>query len=264
MPNLDFEEKVISMHDKYICEVVDNKQLAAEIYSITIKNKGLTSKASPGQFVHIKCGNERLLRRPISISSIAGDTMNIVFEIKGEGTRFLSQCRAGASLDILGPLGNGFNIPDGRIIVVGGGIGVPPLLQVAQSAKGNATAILGFRNKDRVILTEDYEKVCEDVIVTTDDGSAGLNGSVTAPLERLLTSGEYSAVLTCGPRAMLRAVAQLCISKGVLCQVSLEEKMGCGVGACLVCACATSINSKKDMSRVCVDGPVFNATDVIW
>jgi len=264
MPNLDREEKVIIMPDKYICKVTENKQLAADIHSITIVSEKLTGEARPGQFIHIKCGNERLLRRPISISNISDNALNFVFEIKGEGTRWLSECKPDSCLDILGPLGNGFDIPNGKIIVVGGGIGVPPLLYTAGAVKGNVTAILGFRSKDRVILTDEFEKECGNVIITTDDGSAGVHGPVTAPLKKLLDEEKYSAVLTCGPYAMLRAVAELCMSKGVPCQVSLEEKMGCGVGACLVCVCATEVKGKADMSRVCVDGPVFSAADIVW
>ncbi|MCL2366056.1 MAG: dihydroorotate dehydrogenase electron transfer subunit [Oscillospiraceae bacterium] len=252
------------MPDKYICEVVYNEQLADDVHSIKIVNKELTSQARPGQFIHIKCGNERLLRRPISISSITGAAMDVVFEVKGEGTLWLSKCEVGSPVDIIGPLGNGFTIPDGNLIVVGGGIGVPPLLFAAEAAKGVVTAILGFRNKDRVILIDAFEKECSSVHITTDDGSLGAHGAVTVPLTKLLDDNPHSAVIACGPQAMLKAVAKLCIAKDVSCQVSLEEKMGCGVGACLVCVCETSVMGTPDMSRVCVEGPVFEATDIAW
>ena len=252
------------MPDKYLCEVVYKEQLCDNIFALTIVNSKLAHEAKAGQFLHINCGHSRLLRRPISICSINANAIEIVFEVKGEGTSWLSKRNPGSFLDILGPLGNGFKMPEGKIVVVGGGIGVPPMLYAADSALGDVTAVLGFRSVDRVILTEAFESVCDSVIVTTDDGSAGIHGSVTKPLKDLLKSSEYSAVLACGSLLMLKSVAKTCSELNIPCQISLEERMGCGVGACLVCACATEIFGKTDMSRVCVEGPVFDASAIVW
>ena len=252
------------MPDKYTCEIIANKKLADNVFTIAVSNKELAAVACPGQFLHIKCGDARLLRRPISICDIRGATVIFVIEAVGEGTRWLSNSRSGQKLDILGPLGNGFSMPEGRIIAIGGGMGVPPMLLTAKSAIGDVTAIIGFRNKERVILKNEFSSICNEVYITTDDGSFGLRGPVTAPLQELLEIGEYSAVLACGPRAMLSAVTVLCRLHGVPCQVSLEERMACGVGACLTCACATVSDGDKRMSRVCRDGPVFNAGEVVW
>jgi dihydroorotate dehydrogenase electron transfer subunit len=248
----------------YSCDIVNTKELAESIYSITIKSPDIVQNASAGQFINVKCGQERLLRRPLSISRIEGDTLMFVFEVKGNGTQWLSERKTGDCLDILGPLGNGFSIPPGNIIVVGGGIGVPPLLMTAESAGGDVTAILGFRDSSRVIMKSDFDAVCTDVIITTDDGSSGIKGTVLSPLEKQLISKKHIAVLACGPKAMLSAVANLCNQYGIPTQVSLEERMACGIGACVVCACATIINDTQSMSRVCKDGPVFNATQVCW
>jgi len=252
------------MLDKYVCEVVDKEQLADGIFSISVYCADMAKSACPGQFLHIKCGDEHLLRRPISICSVNGNVLDLVLEIKGGGTQWLSRVLPGDFLDVIGPVGNGFSIPEGRFIVVGGGIGVPPMLYVAQLSAGRATALLGFRSINNILLKDEFDNVCERVIVTTDDGSFGVHGYLTVPLKELLVNGDYDAVLACGPTAMLSAVAQLCQLHQMPCQVSLEERMGCGVGACLVCACATMKDSNQEMSRICVDGPVFNASEVIW
>ena len=252
------------MPDIYLCEIIENTVVTDAVFSITVASSELARKSAPGQFLHIKCGEARILRRPISICSINGDNLRFVFEVKGEGTRWLSECNAGDKLDILGPLGNGFSMPEGKLIIVGGGVGTPPMLFAAESAKSSVTAILGFRSAGRVILTDEFEAVCEKVYLTTDDGSAGMHGAVTKPLEELLKSGGYDAFMSCGQLQMQKAVADLCLQYGVPCQVSLEERMGCGIGACLVCACAVLGENGKEMSRACVDGPVYDPRKVIW
>ena len=255
------------MPDIYTCGIVEKIRLTNEVFAIKVVCGKLAEEAGAGQFVHIECGRGNLLRRPVSICRVDGDKLEFVFEVKGEGTRWLSGQELGQTLSILGPLGNGFKFPEGGVITVGGGIGVPPMLFASESAKsggGRVTAILGFRDAGRIILKEEFESVCDEVFITTDDGSFGIHGPVTAPLADLLDGGGYGAVMACGPRAMLRAVAEVCKLRGVECQVSLEERMGCGVGACLVCACATVKDGREQMSRVCRDGPVFSAGEVVW
>jgi len=254
------------MADVFFCEISENKILTDAVHSMTVSCKKLAVESAAGQFLHIKCGEARLLRRPISICCVRDDKTNFIFEVKGEGTRWLAEQKPGQKLDILGPLGNGFIMPNGKLIVVGGGVGTPPMLFAAESAKNGVTAILGFRSADRVILTDEFKSVCDEVYITTDDGSFGIHGAVTKPLEDLLKNGEYSAVMSCGQLLMQKAVAELCSQYNVQCQVSLEERMGCGVGACLVCACAIRdiSNDTVNMSRACVDGPVFNSNEVIW
>jgi len=230
--------------------------------AITFVHGTLAYAARAGQFLHIKCG-DNLLRRPFGICRADGEALQIVFEIKGEGTRWLAGREPGQNLNILGPLGNGFKMPEGDILAIGGGLGVPPMLFTAQSANGAVTAILGFREANKLIMKSEFEAVCDKVYITTEDGSRGIRGTIAGPLEGLLENGGYSAVLACGQRAMLASVAALCSQFGVPCQVSMEERMGCGIGACLVCACAT-VSGAQHMSRVCKDGPVFNANDIVW
>jgi len=252
------------MPDVYVCEIIDLEELTHPVYSVSLLCPAIANMAHAGQFVNIKCGNERLLRRPVSICSVENDNIKLVFEVKGKGTKWLSESAPGQFLDVLGPLGSGFSIPDGNIIVAGGGMGVPPLLFAAESAKGDVTAVLGYRGADRIILKKEFESCCKNVYITTDDGSFGIKGTVISPLEELLRAGKTGAVLACGPRLMLSAVAAVCRQYDTFCQVSLEERMGCGIGACLVCACETSINGIQGKSRVCRDGPVFDATEVVW
>ena len=247
-----------------IGDIVKKEKLTDTAFALTVRCPQISEVAVPGQFVNVKCGEESLLRRPISICSVDSDLVKLVFEVKGQGTGWLAQRLAGQSLDLLGPLGKGFSLPLGDTIVVGGGIGVPPLLFTAQSTRSVVTAVLGFQDSGRVILKDVFEEVCDKVYITTDDGSCGIHGMVTGLLAKLLEEGKYKAVLACGPRAMLQAVAMICKHHSVPCQVSLEERMACGVGACMVCACAMVKDGAVVMSRVCKDGPVFPSDEVGW
>ena len=253
-----------------ICTVAEAVRLNEYAYALTLEvGEEMAARTSCGQFVHIKCGHSRLLRRPISVCSCqagegdAPDRLTVVFEVRGEGTAWLAGRREGQSLDVMGLLGNGFPMKrEGRYLLVGGGIGVPPMLGCAQYAPGRCTAILGFRSGDRVMLEEQFRSVCSQVQVATDDGSYGFHGYVDALVRRELEGDRgYDAVLACGPRPMLRNVARAAEDFGVRCLVSMEERMGCGVGACLVCACDMADGSRK---HVCKDGPVFDAREVDW
>ena len=239
------------------CGIISRTMLNDAAISLTLEAGDMVRTAfrAPGQFVHIKCGHSRLLRRPISVCSCQ--------PVGGEGTAWLAGRREGQSLDVMGLLGNGFPMKrEGRYLLVGGGIGVPPMLGCAQYAPGRCTAILGFRSGDRVMLEEQFRSVCSQVQVATDDGSYGFHGYVDALVRRELEGDRgYDAVLACGPRPMLRNVARAAEDFGVRCLVSMEERMGCGVGACLVCACDMADGSRK---HVCKDGPVFEAREVDW
>ena len=226
-----------------------------------------TSWKGPGQFVHVKCGDSLLLRRPISVCSCMEeepeDTLAIVFEVRGEGTQWLANRPVGHSVDVMGLLGNGFAMkPEGRYLLVGGGIGVPPIRGCAQYTAKKSTAIVGFRSKEKAILLDHLEEECAKVLTATDDGSLGYHGFVDALVRQELSEDKnYDAVLACGPKPMLRNVAKVAQEFGVPCQVSMEERMGCGVGACLVCACDMADGTRK---HVCKDGPVFDSKEVDW
>ncbi len=245
--------------------VLKKQEIAPGIFDYTVLCPEIAQQASAGQFVHIRAQGFTL---PISICEIsrAGGSIRLVLEVRGEGTRKLSMLRGNDKMDILGPLGNGFRplSPDKRVIVVGGGIGVPPLLEVAARYGRNATAIIGFRNAGAAILEQDFRAKGCDTRLATDDGSAGFHGFVTGLLEERLTQAPADMVCACGPAPMLKSVARAAEERGVPCQVSLEERMGCGVGACLVCACKTVRDGQEIFSHVCKDGPVFEGKDVVF
>lgn len=234
----------------------------------TILCPEMAQQAKAGQFVHIRVPGFTL-RRPISICEVdkAAGTLRILFDIRGEGTKVLAGCKEGDLIDVMGPLGNGFDLldPQKKAVVVGGGIGVPPMLETAKHYKENATAILGFRNKDLVVLTKDFEENRCPVMLCTDDGSLGHHGLVTDLLKKRIEEGPVDIVYACGPKIMLKFVAKMCQEHGIRCQVSLEERMGCGVGACLVCACKTKKeNGEETYSHVCKNGPVFESEKVVF
>ena len=250
------------------CKIVSKEQVGDAVYmTLEVGDMIRASFRAPGQFVHIRCGEGLLLRRPISVCSCMedepDDLLSIVFEVRGEGTRWLAGRELGDSLDVLGLAGNGFDLkPEGRYLLVGGGIGIPPMLGCAQYTGGRATAILGGRSRDKIILEDFFREDCAKVLCATDDGSLGHHGFVDALVRRELSEDRgYDGVLACGPKPMLRNVAKVAEEFGIPCQVSMEGRMGCGVGACLVCACDMADGSRK---HVCKDGPVFDSREVDW
>lgn len=247
------------------CVIFDKKNIANGIFDITVECPKIASEAVCGQFVDVKC-NGFTLRRPISICSIdkKKGLIRLVFQIRGEGTDWLSQKCKGETLDILGPLGNGFHLKDQKTLLIGGGIGVPPMYSCAEVLGKKSKAILGFRNEQLVILEDDFRKLCSDVLVCTDDGSYGYNGTVIKPLEKELAENPPEVVLACGPRPMLKAIAEVCDKASIKCFVSMEQRMACGVGACLTCAIKVRINGKEKYLHVCKNGPVFDAKTIVW
>jgi len=248
--------------------IVQKQALARDIFSLTVLCPEIAVLACPGQFVHI-LPKGFSLRRPISIAGIdkKKGTLRIVFAIKHKGTQAIADLNQGDYLDMIAPLGHGFTLlPDAEhVILVGGGIGVPPMLPLADYYQDKATAVSGFRSFSQVILQEDLEAYGARTICCTEDGSAGaVQGFVTSPLEQLLSEGA-DAVFACGPIPMLKAVAQLCIRNKTYCEISLEERMACGVGACLGCACRIkNQDGQETFQHVCKNGPVFKAEEVLW
>ena len=254
----------------YICSnsmITENRRIAGGVYSMLVKCGDIAGSVRPGQFVSIVCGFPgALLRRPISVCGSDGEIIRLVYETRGRGTDWLSQQPEGFELDISGPQGNGFTVSgDGRVLLVGGGLGAAPLLFAAKTLGKRTDAVLGFRGKDQIVLLDEFIDNCGNVALATDDGSAGVHGTVADPLKKTLTAGGYETVLACGPRPMLKAVAEICSAAGIACEVSLEERMACGMGACLVCVCETKhADGTSCMSRVCRDGPVFDSSEVVW
>ena len=249
-----------------ICKVTYQTVIAKGMTDMWLYCPEIARLSKPGQFVQVKCEGH-ILRRPISICDTNKHSIRIVFEVRGEGTKWMSEIKLGDSLDILGPLGHGFDLGDTfkKSIFVGGGIGVPPLFAASKPFGKNATIVLGFRNSDAAILVDEFKANGATVLLASDDGSLGYHGLVTVPLAEHLNNNHADIIFTCGPKPMLKGVAKIAEQKNISCQISLEQRMGCGVGACLVCACKIK---KEDggwrYAQVCKYGPVVNANEVIW
>ena len=252
------------MKIKEFATVVDAKNLAEGVYSLTVKTEA-SKYAVPGQFMNIfSADGAKLLPRPISICEIdkVEGTLRMVYRVVGEGTAEFSKLAVGDKVEVMGPLGNGFPIEGETAIVVGGGIGVPPMLQLTKEHPGTVTAVMGYRNDD-LFLSEEFIDAAAELIVATDDGSVGVQGNVVdAMRENELTA---DVIYACGPKPMLRGVAAYAEENRIKCYVSMEERMACGVGACLGCVCESKEvddHSHVKNKRVCKDGPVFLSTEV--
>lgn len=253
MPKTVVEAKVVGQR------VLNSSTKLLEIYAPAI-----AAGAVPGQFVNVRASRHTapLLRRPFGVAGVNPDygTFTMIYRILGEATRMLAEVCSGDALSIVGPLGNGFDLKAKRPLLVGGGLGLAPLLFLAENFKDRSTSVLmGGRSAEELFWTQLYEGFCTDIFLTTDDGSSGTQGTVMALLPQLLAERQYDCVYVCGPVPMMRAVALECSAKGTACQVSLEKYMACGLGACLSCAFQGLSGRKK----VCKDGPVFWSEEVL-
>ena len=251
------------------CNITETENIAQDQFSIVFDSIKLADCVKAGQFLHIACGDALTLRRPISVCDTDKSLVKVVFTVKGAGTRWLSLRKPGDMLDILGPLGNGFDMIGEKLLLIGGGVGVPPLLLAARQAtllskSRSSTALLGFAGIGRAILLGDFAAACASVEIATDDGSLGRHGFVTDLLKYRLNTGGFDQILACGPYNMLKIVSTIADENDIPCQVSMEERMGCGIGACLTCSCKTKSADNEEYSRVCVDGPVFSSREVVW
>jgi len=237
----------------------------------------IAKTALPGQFINIRVSDQcdPFLRRPLSIHGASGAKIKIFYEVVGKATESLAEKKKGELLDIIGPLGNGFDLGrqeiEGEIkILVVGGMGVVPLIFLAeklakvkrQKSKGKAIVLIGAKTKDQLFCVKDFKKLGCAVKIATDNGSSGFKGRVTDLLKCLLPALQPApcAIYACGPKPMLKAVADIAYERGISAQLSLEEHMSCGIGACLGCA----VKTKEGFKRVCKEGPVFNAQDLAW
>jgi len=261
-------------------KILNKEEVAPDIYLMKLKAPEIVQGALPGQFIHIKCSKDNypLLRRPLSIHRIDKEKgeICILFQVVGEGTKLLANRTAGDNLDILGPIGNSFNIyPESKkIMIVGGGIGVAPLLALCEEStrQGKEVRVLiGALKKELVIGEENIRKSGAKVDVATDDGSYKYKGLVTDLLEGSIREGWLAdQIFACGPKFMMRKIVEISLDAHIDCQVSLEERMACGIGACLGCVCKIKTKDKKEdkvkykYKRVCVDGPVFKGSEVVW
>ncbi|MDD5492939.1 MAG: dihydroorotate dehydrogenase electron transfer subunit [bacterium] len=249
------------------CRVTAHHPLCGNFYKVVLKNKRIAAQAKPGQFLNIRVdkGSDLLLRRPLSIHLVKDDNLEIIYKVVGRGTEKLAQVKIQDSIDVLGPLGHGYTLAEGKTILVGGGTGIASLAFLAETLKNkynqSPTVLIGAKNKEELLCAEVLENIGCTVKVATDDGSQGYHGLVTELFREIVAifSTHPRMVYACGPIPMLRELVKLCRHFHIPCEVSLEEHMGCGVGACMGCV----IKGKNgEYLRVCKEGPVFNANEV--
>lgn len=243
--------------------------LAEGIYSMWLLAPEIAAQAVPGQFISLYCKNkDTLLPRPISLCEInhSEGMLRIVFRVVGTGTREFSQMNPGEDIRIVGPLGNGFPVsecPKGKkAVLVGGGIGIPPLLQLSKEIEGAVTVVVGYRDADTFLLKE-LESAADRVVIATEDGSVGTKGNVIDAIQNEKISGDV--IYSCGPAPMLRGVKEWGLQQQIPAWLSLEERMACGIGACLACVCqSTGVDNHSNVhnKRICKDGPVFLSTEI--
>ena len=276
--------------------VLFNRRVAPDHFHMRLVSPPAARRARPGQFVHLLCppqadslsGKSPLLRRPLSLFDVnpRAGTVEIIYKVVGTGTATLARVQAGGRVDLLGPLGSSFEIPQGirRAWLVGGGVGIPPLYFLAKDLlerqetrdKRQVRAFLGARTKDWVICASDFRRLGVQVHVATDDGTLGYKGSVVDLVGDVITRDceakpkqdrSNLAFYICGPTGMMAAAAALARRRGIPAQVSLEERMGCAMGCCMGCVVEVTTepaNSHARFQRVCTEGPVFQAQDVLW
>lgn len=254
------------MKKKETAKVISQECIASGVYSMWIQTKDIAKEAVAGQFISIYCKDKtKLLPRPISLCQVNKEEgmLRIVYRVVGGGTEEMSGYKAGDDISILGPLGNGFMQREGKkAILIGGGIGIPPMVQLAEELKDKAEVQLVAGYRDELFLVEEMRE-SGMLFIATEDGSTGTKGTVIDALKEHAVEGDV--IYACGPTPMLRAIKEYAIEAGIECQISLEERMACGIGACLACVCQSKEkddHSNVNNKRVCKDGPVFLAEEV--
>ena len=255
------------MKKKENCTIVEQKEIAPDIFSMWIQTEKIAKAAAAGQFVSLYSKDKsRMLPRPISLCEIdrSQGRLRLVYRVAGEGTREFSKLAAGNVIPVLGPLGNGFPLDEvrgKRVMLMGGGIGIPPMVQTAKElGNGFAVVVAGYRD---TLFLQDELRECGQVYTATEDGSAGTKGTVLDAVREQALAAD--AIFACGPIPMLKAIKQYAAGQNIPCWISMEEKMACGVGACLGCVCQSKEvdgHSHVHNKRICKDGPVFLASEV--
>ena len=259
------------MMKQVLAKVLYNKRVGDGIYEMKLTGGGAELEYFvPGQFAHLKIpGRPDLpLRRPLSVNSVdlSGDAVILIYQIVGAGTDALAKVKEGETMDVIMPIGAGFRMDEQykNIFLVGGGIGIAPLRTIFEKWNDrDYTAFLGFRGKAYTYQLDVFNKACENVYISSDDGTVGRKGFITDALKEILKNNKPDVVYTCGPKPMLIALKGVLEGSGIPAFVSMEERMGCGIGGCSCCVCGVKQNGELAYKKVCIEGPVFPFSEVV-
>ncbi|WP_303996274.1 dihydroorotate dehydrogenase electron transfer subunit [Megamonas hypermegale] len=245
-------------------KILANEAINANVKRMVIEAPQIAEAAQPGQFVHVKKPDSvNFLRRPFSIADADREngTITLIYRIVGKGTAEYAAMKVGEAFSILGPIGNGFALKDGRPLLIGGGVGIAPLIYLSRQLKDKKPILLiGGKNKDEVFWEKYLQEFADKIYITTDDGSVGFKGFTVQLLPQILAENNIEHIYTCGPNIMMEGVAKLAHEHDIDCQVSLEKRMACGIGVCLGCTFEDKLTGKR--RKVCTEGPVFASKEV--
>lgn len=245
-------------------KILANEAINANVKRMVIEAPQIAEAAQPGQFVHVKKPDSvNFLRRPFSIADADREngTITLIYRIVGKGTAEYAAMKVGEAFSILGPIGNGFALKDGRPLLIGGGVGIAPLIYLSRQLKDQKPILLiGGKNKDEVFWEKYLQEFADKIYITTDDGSVGFKGFTVQLLPQILAENNIEHIYTCGPNIMMEGVAKLAHEHDIDCQVSLEKRMACGIGVCLGCTFEDKLTGKR--RKVCTEGPVFASKEV--
>lgn len=258
------EESIMSVAIKKSIKILQNNRLEEGVYDMWLEAGDMADDASPGQFISLYCNDGgRLLPRPLSICEIDKESRNIrlVYRVVGKGTEEFARLKSGDYIDCIGPLGRGFTLEGKKALIIGGGIGIPPMLELAKQLNCEKSIVLGFR--DITFLNKDFEAYGK-VYISTEDGSVGTKGNVIDAIKA--NNLKADIIFACGPTPMLKGIKEYASDNKIKAQLSLEERMACGIGACLACVCqSTEVDHHSNVNnkRICKEGPVFYSDDII-
>lgn len=245
-------------------KILANEAINANVKRMVIEAPQIAEAAQPGQFVHVKKPDSvNFLRRPFSIADADREngTITLIYRIAGKGTAEYAAMKVGEAFSILGPIGNGFALKDGRPLLIGGGVGIAPLIYLSRQLKDKKPILLiGGKNKNEVFWEKYLQEFADKIYITTDDGSVGFKGFTVQLLPQILAENNIEHIYTCGPNIMMEGVAKLAHKHDIDCQVSLEKRMACGIGVCLGCTFEGKLTGKR--RKVCTEGPVFASKEV--
>lgn len=248
-------------HHPLTAKIVDNIRLSTDVYQLIFKCPQTAKKAYPGQFISVLCEN-LVLRRPFSIASADSEFIQIIYKVKGNGTEYLSSLEQGEEIDITGPLGRGFNITEESALLVGGGVGIAPLIFLSKFLEEkNIQHVLlaGFRQKINIAgLNSDKS------YIVTEDNSSDLSGSVNDYIEEFLTKYNLKKIYTCGPKPVMEYAVNVAVKYNIPVEAALEREFACGTGVCMGCSIPVKDGDEIINKRICKDGPVFDGRTIIW